>query len=95
MSQKYDVVATVGQYEKDGQVKYLSRKVGVIVSTQKGYRLKLDACFNPAGCQQRSDDGGVWLALFEPKEKEQQQRQQQSQQAAAPVSNDFDDDIPF
>lgn len=39
MSAKYDVVATVGQYEKDGQVKYLNRKVGVIVSTQKGYRL--------------------------------------------------------
>ncbi|HCF7612813.1 hypothetical protein [Pseudomonas aeruginosa] len=94
MSVKYDVVATVGQYEKDGQTKYLSRKVGVIVNTKHGFRLKMDACFNPAGCP-RTDDGGVWLALFEPKEKEQQQRQQQSQQAAPPASNDFDDDIPF
>ncbi|MFT0679520.1 hypothetical protein [Pseudomonas aeruginosa] len=61
MSVKYDVVASVGQYEKDGQVKYLNRKVGVIVSTQKGYRLKLDACFNPAGCPQRS---GLGLPLL-------------------------------
>ncbi|WP_334181064.1 hypothetical protein [Pseudomonas nitroreducens] len=53
MSVKYDVVATVGQYEKDGQTKYLSRKVGVIVNTKNGFRLKLDACFNPAGCPQR------------------------------------------
>ncbi|WP_225001947.1 hypothetical protein [Pseudomonas aeruginosa] len=92
MSAKYDVVATVGQYEKDGQVKYLNRKVGVIVSTQKGYRLKLDACFNPAGCPQRSDDGAVWLALFEPKEKEQQQ---QSAPRQAQANDRFDDDIPF
>ncbi len=91
MSVKYDVVATVGQYEKDGQVKYLNRKVGVIVSTQKGYRLKLDACFNPAGCPQRSDDGAVWLALFEPKEKEQQQSATRQAQA----NDSFDDDIPF
>ncbi|HHX0886511.1 TPA: hypothetical protein ACU6E5_004296 [Pseudomonas aeruginosa] len=93
MSAKYDVVATVGQYEKDGQVKYLNRKVGVIVSTQKGYRLKLDACFNPAGCPQRSDDGAGWLALFEPKEKEQQQSAPRQAQA----NDSFDDssDIPF
>lgn len=94
MSVKYDVVATVGQYEKDGQTKYLSRKVGVIVNTKNGLRLKLDACFNPAGCPQRSDDGGVWLALFEPKEDNKPAPQQQRQQAP---KEDFDDgsDIPF
>ncbi|RUF31664.1 hypothetical protein IPC1132_10970 [Pseudomonas aeruginosa] len=93
MSVKYDVVATVGQYEKDGQVKYLNRKVGVIVSTQKGYRLKLDACFNPAGCPQRSDDGGVWLALFEPNKDQPQQQQSATRQDQA--NDNFDDDIPF
>ncbi|HBP6823491.1 TPA: hypothetical protein L6B08_26905 [Pseudomonas aeruginosa] len=91
MSVKYDVVATVGQYEKDGQTKYLSRKVGVIVNTKNGFRLKLDACFNPAGCP-RTDDGGVWLALFEPKEKEQQQ---QSAPRQAQANDSFDEDIPF
>ncbi|MCT5734008.1 hypothetical protein ACM7N4_24145 [Pseudomonas aeruginosa] len=90
MSAKYDVVATVGQYEKDGQTKYLSRKVGVIVNTKNGFRLKLDACFNPAGCP-RTDDGGVWLALFEPKEKEQQLSAPRQAQA----NDSFDEDIPF
>lgn len=95
MSVRYDVVATVGQYEKDGQTKYLTRKVGVVVKTQKGYRLKIDATFNPAGCP-RADDGGVWLALFEPKDDQQrpaQQSPQRSQQAA--TRDALEDYIPF
>ena len=98
MSKRYDVVATIGQYEKDGQTKYVTRNVGAVIQTSKGFRLKLDASFNPAGCP-RSDDGGVWLALFEPRDDQQQgqpqqrQQPQRSQQAAPP--DDFDLDIPF
>lgn len=98
MSKRYDVVATIGQYEKDGQTKYVTRNVGAVIQTSKGFRLKLDASFNPAGCP-RSDDGGVWLALFEPRDEQQQGQQQaprqtqRSQQAAPP--DDFDQDIPF
>lgn len=98
MSKRYDVVATIGQYEKDGQTKYVTRNVGAVIQTSKGFRLKLDASFNPAGCQ-RSEDGGVWLALFEPRDDQQQGQQQaprqaqRSQQAAPP--DDFDQDIPF
>ena len=98
MSKRYDVVATIGQYEKDGQTKYVTRNVGAVIQTSKGFRLKLDASFNPAGCP-RSDDGGVWLALFEPRDDQQQGQQQaprqaqRSQQAAPP--DDFDSDIPF
>ena len=101
MSKRYDVVATIGQYEKDGQTKYVTRNVGAVIQTQKGFRLKLDASFNPAGCQ-RSEDGGVWLALFEPRDDQQQgqpqQRQQpQRSQQAAPQDDHtgFDDIIPF
>lgn len=92
MSVRYDVVATVGQYEKDGQIKYLTRKVGVVVNTQKGFRLKLDSTFNPAGCP-RGDDGGVWLALFEP--KDDQQKPQQQSQRRQPEPQDDDQDLPF
>jgi len=94
MSLKYDVVATTGTYEKDGQTKYISRKVGAVISTQHGFRLKLDASFNPAGCP-RGDDGGVWLALFEPQDNQQASQAQQPQQHSQPA-DDFDDDmIPF
>jgi len=99
MSKRYDVVATIGQYEKDGQTKYVTRNVGAVIQTQKGFRLKLDASFNPAGCQ-RSEDGGVWLALFEPRDDQQQTqqqapRQQQQQSRQAPTDDQFIDDIPF
>lgn len=98
MSKRYDVVATIGQYEKDGQTKYVTRNVGAVIQTSKGFRLKLDASFNPAGCP-RSDDGGVWLALFEPRDDQQQGQQQAPRQAQrsqpAPLPDDFSDDVPF
>ena len=85
MSIKFDVVATVGSYEKDGQKKYLNRKVGAVIETQHGPRLKLDAHFNPAGCP-KGDDGGVWLALFEPRDEQKQEPQSQGEP---------NDSIPF
>lgn len=98
---KYDVVATVGQYEKDGQTKYISRKVGAVIQTDKGFRMKMDAFFNPAGCK-IAEDGSIWLAFFEPREEQQQQGQRQAPrnasapQPAQPRGDDqFDDSIPF
>ena len=94
---KYDVVATVGKYEKNGETKYISRKVGAVIQTDKGFRMKMDAFFNPAGCKV-DEDGSIWLALFEPRDDQQQTQQaprqtQRSQQAAPP--DDFDQEIPF
>lgn len=98
MGVKYDVVATTGVYEKEGQKKYLTRKVGVVISTDKGFRIKLDACFNPAGCQ-ITEDGAIWLALFEPKPRDEQQQQRapqrQAPRQATPDPDGFDDSVPF
>lgn len=97
MSYRYDVVATIGTYEKDGETKYITRKVGGVISTDKGFRMKLDASFNPAGCR-IGDDGSVWLAFFEPKQKEEQQQQRAPQRQAprqAASEPDGFDDIPF
>lgn len=97
MAKKYDVVATIGSYEKDGQTKYVNRNVGAIIQTDKGFRLALDATFNPAGCG-KDNNGRVWLSLFEPRQDQATQNQpnrpQQNQQPA-PSMDDFDDDIPF
>ena len=94
-----DIVATIGTYQKDGETKYVSRKVGVLLETSKGPRIKLDASFNPAGCQ-RGEDGGVWLAIFDQRDnngKSSQPRQQAParQEAPADDSGFNDDDIPF
>ncbi|WP_216825133.1 hypothetical protein [Agarilytica rhodophyticola] len=76
---KYDVVATTGTYQKDGQTKYINKNVGSIIETRGGLRLKLDSYINLAALK-RDDDGGVWLSLFEPKDNSQQQQQQQAPQ---------------
>ena len=103
-----NLVATIGKYEKDGKVNYVSRTVGTLIETDKGLRIKLDASFNPAGCI-KGEDGGVWLAAFDPKPREQQAtpsaaRAQPKHTPSArddshfddALANDFiDDDIPF
>jgi single-strand DNA-binding protein len=82
---------------KDGEKKFINRNVGSIIETQHGQRLKLDACFNPAGCP-RDEDGGVWMALFDPKPRDsQQQGQQQRPQQNQGQQGGWDegDSIPF
>lgn len=97
MAKVYDVVATTGTYtDKQGQKKYLSKNVGEIIETRNGLSMKMDATFNPAGCE-KTEDGKIWLKLFEPRDQGQQPRQTKA--AASPYAkdtgDDFDDDIPF
>lgn len=98
MSKKYDVVATTGTYQdrQSGEKKFINRNVGSIIQTQHGFRLCLDASFNPAGCKVE-EDGKVWLALFEPKPKESQPSQPRSEpQGYGGGSGPMDDsEIPF
>lgn len=87
-----DIVATIGTYQKDGETKYVTRKVGAILDTKHGKRIKLDASFNPAGCV-KSEDGGVWLAIFDQKEDDKPKRDAPKGKPAQ--SDDPDDEIPF
>jgi len=99
----HDIVATIGTYtDKEGQTKYVTRKVGALIETKNGPRIKLDASFNPAGCR-RDEDGGVWLAIFEQRERDDGQQRQKpapQRQQSAPTGggsfrDDSMDDIPF
>jgi len=89
-----DLVATIGTYEKDGQKKYLSRKVGTMIETKNGPRMKLDASFNPAGCP-RDEDGSIWIAIFDQKPRDARPAGQAAAQDFQAPSDDFNDDIPF
>lgn len=84
---KRDLVATIGTYEKDGQKKYITRTVGMLIESEKGMDIKLDASFNPAGCMRR-DDGSVWLKAFE-------QRDKAATGTAPKAAPAFDDEILF
>lgn len=108
MAKLYDAVVTVGTYEKNGETKYVSRNIGAVLETRNGLALVMDAWFNPAGAQ-RTEDGKVWVKLFEPREEEQEQAppppakrtaapttRRRTQAAPPPAADDgFDDDIPF
>ncbi|WP_422383260.1 hypothetical protein [Roseibium album] len=100
---KYDVVAGVGTYQdrSTGETKYINKNVGAIIQTEKGFRLCLDATFNPAGMK-RGDDGKVWLSLFEPRPREQRQGQTNQDQGSEDQQGGYggsagpmDDEIPF
>ena len=97
MAKKYDVVATVGTYQKDGEKKYLNKNVGSVIETKHGLAIQIDAHFNLAALPM-TDDGKVWLKLFEPQDSRggNPQAQPAPQPKQAPPQNDsFDDDIPF
>lgn len=101
MSKKYDVVATIGHYMAGSDKKYISRNVGSVIETQHGLSITLDACFNPAACP-ITEDGKIWLKLFEPREKDAAQKaydkgasQQQKPPQPQTGFNNFDDDLQF
>lgn len=93
-----DIVATIGTYtDRQGQTKYVTRKVGALIDTSKGLRIKLDSSFNPAGCK-RDEDGGVWLAIFDQRDRDEAPQQRRQAAPARQQDNDggfVDDDIPF
>ena len=85
-----DIVATIGKYEKDGQTKYISRNVGKLIDTKNGQKLLMDASFNLAGCE-RTEDGKVWLSLFEPRDNNKKLTKPQTSTQDA----DSGSDVPF
>jgi len=77
---KYDVVAVTGKYtDREGNEKNRYMNCGVVIQTEKGFSLKLEAV--PIG-----SDG--WFMLFEPKEKQEKPPQ-------VSHNDDPNDDIPF
>ena len=82
---EYDVMAATGSYkDRDGNEKKRWLKCGVILRTEKGLSLKMEAM--PVG------EFNGFFALFEPKPREETQR------PAARKSSSFDDmdsDIPW
>jgi hypothetical protein len=82
-----NLVFPTGKYIKDGEEKTSWMRVGVLIETDKGLRIKLDAIPVVTG------DNGLWLSVFEEDSNPRQQAQpaQQPQQAAAPSQPD----VPF
>ena len=83
MQKKYDIVATVGTYTKNGEIKKKYKNVGVVMVKEGDPFILLDKTFNPAGMP--GDKDTVLLSLFTPKEDN----------AAHTQSTQLNDEIPF
>lgn len=98
---KYELVATVGEYQAaNGAVKKRYQRCGTVFEKEDGkLSIKLDAI--PAG-----NEWNGWLSCFEPKERDGSQQHQGSQQRTPAHSSnqrdnggsygpDDSDEIPF
>ena len=85
MIKKYDIVATVGTYQKGGQTKNKFKNVGVVMEKDGKPFILLDRIFNPAGLP--GDKENVLLSLYEPKDKGSDYNQG--------LQQPLDDHIPF
>lgn len=86
MIKKYDIVATVGTYQKNGETKNKFKNVGVMMEKDGKPFLLLERTFNPAGLPNPDDRDTVLLSLYEPKDNNQQKDTQ-------PI--ELNDKIPF
>lgn len=83
MLKKYDIVATTGTYQKNGETKNRFKNVGVVMEKDGKPFILLDRTFNPAGLPTQDGRDTVLLSLYKPQDKNTDQ--------AAPL----DDEIPF
>ena len=81
------ICAPTGKYLKDGEEKTSWARCGVLMKTDKGFRIKLDTI--PVG----GEGQGIWFSVFE----EEGQSQGSSNQTPSRPSQGVDDkgDIPF
>ena len=82
-----DICAPTGKYLKEGEEKTSWAKCGILMQTEKGFRIKLDTV--PVG----GEGQGIWFSVFEKDTPSQGSAQQTPSRPSQDVG--VDDDIPF
>ncbi len=90
MIKKYDIVATVGTYKKNGEIKNKFKNVGVVMEKDGKPFILLDRTFNPAGLPNQDGRDNVLLSLYTPKGEGQPDSNYTANNPQA-----LDDEIPF
>jgi len=95
MPKTHDIVAVVGEYEKDGQTKPKYKNCGAVIEKNGKMYIKLDAI--PIA-EQGSWNG--WFQCFTPKPPHEVAQSTARQQARSGAglhnpADDFDDSLPF
>lgn len=65
---KYDIVATVGTYQKNGETKSRFKNVGVVMEKDGRPYILIDRTFNIAGLPNPDGRDNALLSLFEPRD---------------------------
>jgi hypothetical protein len=88
---KYDIVAKVGEYQKNGETKARYQNVGVVMEKDGKPFILLNRTFNPAALDAGKES--VLLSLYEPKERQQTESKPKPREDFA--VEELDDEIPF
>lgn len=93
MQKKWDATVVVGEYtDRNGNTKKRYKTIGTVFEGDKGFSMKMDKTFNPAGVPDKDGSGEIWINFFEPKER----GDGAARPASAPASAaDLNDDVPF
>lgn len=92
MIKKYDIVAIVGTYQKNGETKSRFKNVGVMMEKDGKPFLLLERTFNLAGLPVQDGRDTVLLSLYEPKDKGSDYNQGLQQKSN---SDELSDEIPY
>lgn len=93
MHKKYDIVATVGTYIKNGETKNRYKNVGVVMEKDGKPFILLEKIFNPAGLG--GDRDTVLLSLYGPKQKDSDYNQGLQNNTNQQQETFDSDHIPF
>lgn len=83
-----DLVAPNGKYIKDGEEKTRWLKCGIVLETDNGMRIKLEAV--PVG----TGEGGIWFSVFE-KDHDSTSAPKRAEKPAQAAPAEPDDELPF
>ena len=83
------ICAPTGQYIKDGQEKTSWTKCGILMQTDKGYRIKLDTV--PVG----GSEQGIWFSVFEEDRKGDSQGSAQQTSSRPSQGQPEEPEMPF
>ena len=103
MQKVKDLVVSTGTYtDNQGQTKHRYKNVGSVMQNENGQFLIMDRTFNPAGVPNPENKEGVFISMFDVKERSKQPQYQpysnEKQPATKPVNQENfvdDDDIGF
>ena len=93
---KFDLVVKVGEYQKDGQTKARTVKVGVVMENDKGMYIIMDRTFNPAGVPNPDNKESIFISMYDAKPNDGYAAHNEAKANGYQAQDDdINDSVPF